>query len=248
MDRAIGDLPVSSALRDDSLLVVEQQAEARSIRGALVKEYVGEAAQPYVDEAARQVEAAKEQVSAAKGEADRAKREADAAARSADKAENASMHPPILKDENDHWWVWDTQRDDYADSGINAVVTIRVGLTITGAAGSAASVKNTGTNTEPVLEFTIPKGDKGDKGEKGNKGDTGPQGAVGPAGAQGIQGPPGERGPAGESGVTTPSSGWFTLAGDADGNLWAYYNDADMPPQFETDEDGSIYYITPDAA
>ena len=47
--------------------------------------------------------------------------------------------------------------------------------------------------------------------------------------------------------MVVPVSGMFTLAGDADGNLWAYYADGSDPPQFETDEDGNIYYITPDA-
>ena len=50
--------------------------------------------------------------------------------------------------------------------------TIEVGSTTTGAAGSNASVSNSGTSTNVVLDFTIPKGDKGDKG------DTGPGGAT----------------------------------------------------------------------
>lgn len=64
------------------------------------------------------------------------------------------------------------------------------------------------------------------KGDKGDTGDTGPQG---------------------ESGVVVPVSGMFTLAGDEAGNLWAYYADGSDPPVFETDADGNIYYITPDA-
>ena len=276
-DKAIGDLPVAGALYDDSLLVVEQQSEARSIRGSLVKQYIGEAAQPYVD----------------------------AAAESARDAADVALHPPTLKEGSDHWWVWDTELNDYKDSGIDAGVSVEVVETVTGEPGTKASVENVGTSTDPQLKFTIPQGLKGDTGTvrvgttttgnpgtmasvtnsgsntdavfnftipRGVKGDTGPQGATGPAGAQGpegpqgiqgpqgktgetgpagppgIQGPPGERGPAGESGVTTPSSGWFTLAGDNEGNLWAYYNDDDNPPQFDVDEDGNIYYITPDAA
>lgn len=64
---------------------------------------------------------------------------------------------------------------------------------------------------------------------------------------KGEPGDPGKQGPPGESGVVVSVSGMFTLAGDADGNLWAYYADGGDPPQFETDEDGNIYYITPDA-
>lgn len=62
-----------------------------------------------------------------------------------------------------------------------------------------------------------------------------------------FDGPQGPQGPPGESGVVTPTNGFFTLAGDSDGNLWAYYNDADNPPEFEVDETGNIYYITPES-
>lgn len=52
---------------------------------------------------------------------------------------------------------------------------------VTGEAGTAASVKQTGTAENPMVEFTIPQGVKGDTGEKGEKGDPGkdaPQEAV----------------------------------------------------------------------
>ena len=52
---------------------------------------------------------------------------------------------------------------------------------VTGEAGTAASVKQTGTAENPMVEFTIPQGMKGDTGEKGEKGDPGkdaPQEAV----------------------------------------------------------------------
>lgn len=62
-----------------------------------------------------------------------------------------------------------------------------------------------------------------------------------------FDGPQGPQGPPGESGVVTPTNGFFTLAGDADGNLWAYYNDTDNPPSFEVDDDGNIYYNTPNS-
>lgn len=76
------------------------------------------------------------------------------------------------------------------------------------------------------------QGERGEKGEKGEKGDKGDKG---------------EKGDTGASGITVPVSGMFTLSGDTEGNLWAYYNDADTAPTFETDTDGNIYYITPDA-
>lgn len=42
--------------------------------------------------------------------------------------------------------------------------TVDVGQTITGEEGTLAKVENVGTQFAPVLDFTIPKGDKGDDG------------------------------------------------------------------------------------
>ena len=53
--------------------------------------------------------------------------------------------------------------------------TITVGTTTTGEAGTEASVTNSGTTSAAVLNFTIPKGAKGDKGDAG---DTGPAGTT----------------------------------------------------------------------
>lgn len=47
--------------------------------------------------------------------------------------------------------------------GINA--TIQIGTTTTGEAGTNASVENVGTPTHAVLNFTIPRGSKGETGE-----------------------------------------------------------------------------------
>ena len=63
-----------------------------------------------------------------------------------------------------------------------AAATITVGTTTTGEAGTEAAVTNSGTTSAAVLNFTIPKGAKGDKGDKG---DTGPQGNPGEKGDPG---------------------------------------------------------------
>lgn len=129
--------------------------------------------------------------------------------------------------------------------GDEFVQEVKVGTTSTGAAGSQASVANSGTATKPILDFTIPRGDKGLQGIQGVQGK---QGATGPQGIQGIQGVKGDTGPkgdTGESGVTTPISSFFTMAVDSEGNLYAYYSDADYPPEFEYDEEtGNLYFIT----
>ena len=107
-------------------------------------------------------------------------------------------------------------------------VSVTVGATTTGAAGTQASVTNSGTESDPVLNFTIPRGEKGEKGEKGEgsatvaigtttTGAAGSQASVtnsgtdtsailnftipqGETGPQGPQGEPGETGPAGPTG------------------------------------------------
>ena len=94
------------------------------------------------------------------------------------------------------------------------------------------------------------KGDTGPQGPKGDKGATGANGPQGPQGSQGIQGPKGdkgEKGDKGDSGIVVPISGLFTLSGDNDGNLWAYYADGSTAPKFEVSSNGDIYYITPDS-
>lgn len=56
---------------------------------------------------------------------------------------------------------------------IGATPDISIGTVTTGAAGSSASANITGTPENPVLNLTIPRGDKGETGETGEKGDTG---------------------------------------------------------------------------
>lgn len=61
-----------------------------------------------------------------------------------------------------------------ADAGLfkgdkgDAAFTCAVGETTTAEPGTPASVHNSGTTSDLVLDFTIPKGEKGDKGDTGN--------------------------------------------------------------------------------
>ena len=79
-----------------------------------------------------------------------------------------------------------------ATGGSGSTISVAVGQTTTGAAGTNASVTNSGTESALVLDFTIPQGPKGDKGDTG---------AVGPRGPQGDKGEPGAVGPTGPDGV-----------------------------------------------
>ena len=83
--------------------------------------------------------------------------------------------------------------------GTGSSATVAVGTTTTGAAGSNASVTNSGTNAAAVLNFTIPRGAIGATGATGP---TGPQGPIGVPGPQGIPGLPGSAGATGATGAT----------------------------------------------
>lgn len=95
--------------------------------------------------------------------------------------------------------------------------TIEVGSTTTGLPGTEASV-NADTSTEGVvmLDFTIPRGDKGEKGDQGaqglpgERGETGAQGPAGQAGADGVPGADGA--PAGFGDVTATATSGSTAA------------------------------------
>lgn len=51
--------------------------------------------------------------------------------------------------------------------GSGITTTVAVGTTTTGAAGTQASVTNSGSNVNAVFDFVIPRGNKGDKGDTG---------------------------------------------------------------------------------
>ena len=90
------------------------------------------------------------------------------------------------------------------------------------------------------------KGDTGPRGVQGPQGEKGDTGVQGPQGIQGEKGEKGEKGERGDSGITTTINGFFTLVVDENGNLYALCTDDDNPPQFETDDEGNVYFILPD--
>lgn len=83
----------------------------------------------------------------------------------------------------------------------------------------------------------------------GTQGPTGPQGKQGIQGVQGLQGPQGPTGPQGASGVTAPTSGFFTLQVDPNGDLYAVYADtttASAAPVSYDPATGDLYYMIND--
>lgn len=73
-----------------------------------------------------------------------------------------NAHPPV-PGENGYWMLWDLDTHSYVQSHLVVPgLHIEIGETTTGEPGTPASVTNSGTDTAPVLDFTIPEGEKGD--------------------------------------------------------------------------------------
>ena len=83
--------------------------------------------------------------------------------------EALATNPPYVG-QNGHWWTWDTDTNQYVDSGVDAGVSVTVGTTTTLPAGSSATVTNSGTDTDPILNFGIPQGATGQNGQDGADG------------------------------------------------------------------------------
>ena len=88
-----------------------------------------------------------------------------------DEMETLVDNPPYIG-ANGNWFVWDTSTGAYVDSGVDASITVSVGTTTTLPAGSSATVTNSGTSSDPILNFGIPQGEKGDTGNTGATGAT----------------------------------------------------------------------------
>lgn len=73
---------------------------------------------------------------------------------------------------------YDPDKDGGSAGGEGSTVSVKVGTTTTGEAGTDAAVTNSGSDTAVVLNFTIPKGQKGDPGKDGTNGTNGSNGAA----------------------------------------------------------------------
>ena len=84
------------------------------------------------------------------------------------------------------WSVMVLKGDTGATGAVGSAGTITVGTVTTGSAGGSASVTNSGTSSEAVLNFTLPKGASGATGTQGTQGQTGATGATGPGATVGV--------------------------------------------------------------
>lgn len=78
--------------------------------------------------------------------------------------------------ENGNWYAWDAETETYQDTGKPSqgtngkAATIKVGTVTTLAPGSKATVTNSGTESEAVLDFGIPRGYDGTGGGGSSEG------------------------------------------------------------------------------
>lgn len=77
------------------------------------------------------------------------------------------------------WSVMTLKGDTGPAGATGSAGTVTIGTTTTGSAGGNASVLNSGTSSDAVLNFTLPKGASGTAGVQGSVGLTGPTGASG---------------------------------------------------------------------
>ena len=77
------------------------------------------------------------------------------------------------------WSVMTLKGDTGATGATGSAGTVTIGTTTTGSAGGNASVSNSGTSSDAVLSFTLPKGASGTAGVQGSIGLTGAVGATG---------------------------------------------------------------------
>lgn len=91
-----------------------------------------------------------------------------------DSGTNASVTKDPSSTESEAIFNFTIPRGDKGDTGETgpqgSAATVSIGKTTTGNPGTSASVTNSGTSSEAVFNFTIPKGDTGSPGAKGDTG------------------------------------------------------------------------------
>ena len=105
---------------------------------------------------------------------------------------------------------------------IDAQVSRIENMTASANVGTNAGVGESVGETAVHLDFTLPKGDKGDKGDtgaQGAKGDKGEPGAKGERGEAGAKGETGAAGAKGETGAAGEAGGQHDQGADGEGHM-----------------------------
>ena len=156
-DKRIDELDAISSLSDDSLFVAEQSGSAGKVTGLQFKNFAKAAAESYAKSAASSATAASASASAA-----------SSAASSATAAQSAIENMTVSSETLGAGAAATVTKTE--DAGVvnlefglpqGRAATVTVGNVTTGAAGTEASVTNSGTDTDAVLDFVLPRGADG---------------------------------------------------------------------------------------
>ena len=77
--------------------------------------------------------------------------------------EQLSQNPPYIG-ENGNWYVFDTNTEEYVDSGVDASISVTIADVTALAPDDDPYVTNTGTDTDPIFHLFIPRGANGTAG------------------------------------------------------------------------------------
>ncbi len=74
-----------------------------------------------------------------------------------EQAKEAAARQPIIG-QNGNWWIWDFTNEQYTDTGIDATISITISDVTMLDPSDTPYVTNTGTSTDPIYHFFIPRG------------------------------------------------------------------------------------------
>lgn len=230
-DKTIGDLTQAVSIGGEDLFVLQQNGEAKKLKGSQLVRY----AQDAVGEQVTAAESAKTESQAARDAILNMIVEAITLDQGAPASVEKSLVDSVYKLT---FGLPKGEKGAKGDTGAQGEVgpqgeTGATGATgATGPAGPAntltigtvtsgieASATITGEAPNQVLNLVLKQGDKGDKGATGETGATGPQGPQGPQGEQGIQGEQGEAAPT-ITGITIRQSDYHMIVTLSDGTSY----------------------------
>ena len=205
-DKTIGDLTQAESIGGEDLFVLQQNGEAKKLKGARLVKYAQDAVGAQVTAATQ----AAENAAAAKTGAESAQTEAQAArdailnmiveAITLESGAAATVDKSLV--DAVYKLTFGLPRGEKGATGATGPAnTLAIG-TVT--KGTEASATITGYAPNQTLNLVLPKGDKGDKGATGETGATGPQGPQGIQGPKGDKGDTGAVGPKGDTGPAGP--------------------------------------------
>ena len=197
-DKTIGDLTQAESIGSEDLFVLQQNSEAKKLKGSQLVKYAQDAVGAQVTAATQ----AAENAAAAKTGAESAQTQAQAArdailnmlveAITLESGLPATVEKSLV--DSVYKLTFGLPKGEKGAKGDTGPANKLAIGTVTKGTEAAATI--TGSAPNQTLNLVLPKGDKGDKGATGETGATGPQGP------QGLQGLPGEKGDKGETGAT----------------------------------------------